>query len=198
MMQPALLVFATRYDDVTRRTHGIAQRLLASAGQCGIATSALLETAALGPGLMEGIASHPVVIAFYCHGDGQGRLLAQDRQPCWTGDTIPDLSGIAVFAHACRAIRWLTDQAARHRARLMIGYEGDLITPADGSIRFWDMYGEVHSFVAQHLAAGTDDSWIRREFYEVCTRCFHELDKHQAGLIELVAIQQSRDEVVFA
>jgi len=198
MTQPALLVFATRYDDVTRRTHGIAQRLLASAGESGIATSALLETAAVGPGLVDALAGHPVVVAFYCHGDEEGRLLAQDRQPCWTDDRIPDLSGIAVFAHACRAIRWLTDHAAHHRARLMIGYEGDLITPANGSVRFWEIYRDVHSFIPRELAAGTDDSRIRHEFSEVCTRCLHELYKHQAGLIELVAIQQSGNEVVFA
>ncbi len=55
----------------------------------------------------------------------------------------------------------------------------------------------VDSFVPQQLAAMADEPWIRREFCDLCTKCFHELNTGQAGLIELVAIQQSRDEIVW-
>ena len=68
--------------------------------------------------------------------------------------------------------------AGDHKARLLVGYERDLYTSPDGSTRFWDVYEEIHFFIPRELAAGTDGSWIRREFYEVCTRCFHGLDKH--------------------
>ena len=198
MTRAVLLIFATRYDDVTRRTHGIAQKLLASAEQSGIATLALLEGAATGAQLLNAAANRPTVIALYSHGDLDGRILAQDQRPCWTAQTVPDLSGIAVFAHACRAIGWLRDQSAHHRARLLVGYEGDLIAPANGSTWFWEIYEEVHSFVPHRLAAGADDAWIRNEFYELCTKRFHALNIQQAQLMELVAIQQSRDELVFA
>jgi hypothetical protein len=197
-MEPALLIFATRYDDVTRRTHNIARRLMASAGQRGIATLTLLDDAATGTAILGAVAHPPAVIAFYSHGDLQGAILAQDGEPCWTAQTVPDLSGTAIFAHACRAIRWLGDQAADHKARLLVGYAADLITPADGSGRFWERYEQVHSLVPQELAAGADEASIQKAFYDFCTTCFHVLNTTEAGLIELMAIQQSRDEIVFA
>ncbi len=197
MTQPLLLIFATRYDHVTRRTHRIAQELLAKAGQLRVPTVALLEAAATRTEFLKAAANRPTVVAFYSHGDLDGRILAQDKEPCWTIQSVPDLCGSAVFAHACRAIRWLRYQAARHKARLLVGYESDLITPANGSIQFWEIYKRVHSFVPQHLAASADEGWIRSQFYELCTACFHELNTREARLIELVAVQQSRDEIVF-
>jgi hypothetical protein len=197
MMPSLLLIFATRYDDVTRRTFGIAQRLRERAEHSGIATLALFEAAATGTRLLDETANRPTVIAIYSHGDVNGEILAQDQQPCWTNQTVPDLSGITLFAHACRGIRWLTDQVEHHKARLLVGYAGDLISPVNGSAQFWEIYQEVHSFVPQHLAARADDAWVRTEFYELCTRHFHKLNLDQAPLIELVAVQQSRDELVF-
>lgn len=198
MMQSVLLIFATCYDDVTRRTYSIAQRLLSTAEQSGIATLALFEAAATGTELLSATASRPTVIAIYSHGDLDGAILAQDQQPCWTKQTVPDLSGIVLFAHACRGIRWLRDQAEHHKARLLVGYEGDLFTPANGSAQFWEIYQEVHSFVPQHLTARADDAWVRSEFYQLCTKRFHELNLDQTRpLMEIVAIQQSRDGLVF-
>ena len=198
MTPPVLLVFATRYDVVTHRTCAIARRLLAEAQRLGISSAALVETAATTSEFLKATANRPAVIAFYCHGDLDGRMLAQDGEPCWSPEGIPDLSGIAVFAHACRAMCWLSNQAADLKARLLVGYEIDLITPANGSTRFWEMYEGVHCFVAQQLAAEADQTWIRNEFYELCTRYVHELDTRQAGLVELIAVQQSRDAIVFA
>ena len=197
MMQSVLLIFATCYDDVTRRTFGIAQRLLGNAEQLGIATLTLFEAAATGAKLLSATANRPAIIAIYSHGDVDGVILAQDQQPCWTNQTVPDLSGIVLFAHACRGIRWLKDQAEHHKARLLVGYAGDLISPANGSAQFWEIYQEVHSFVPQHLAARAGDAWVRTEFYDLCTRHFQRLNLDQAPLIELVAVQQSRDELVF-
>jgi hypothetical protein len=197
MMQPVLVIFATRYDPVTFRTHCIARRLLVSAEQLGIATLALFETAATGAGLLEAAASRPTVLALYSHGDAGGAILAQNQQPCWTEEAIPDLSAIVLFAHACRGIRWLEAQACHHKARLLVGYEGDLISPANGSDEFWAIYEEIHSFVPRNLAAGVDRARVRLEFYGLCTKHLHELDVGRAPLIELVALLQSRDELRF-
>ena len=136
------------------------------------------------------------MIAFYSHGDLDGVILTQSGQPCWTAHTVPNLSEVVLFAHACRAMRWLRDQATRLKARLLIGYEIDLYSPPDGSSRFWEMYEELHSFVPQRIAARVDDAQVRHQFYELCTNRIHEL-KERGSLIELVAITQSRDRIVF-
>jgi hypothetical protein len=197
MKPPELLIFATRYDLVTHRTHGIAQKLMANVKQLGIASVALFEALATPAGLVAAAANRPTVIAFYCHGDADGRLLAQDREPCWSSAGVPDLSGIVVFALACRAMCWLGKDAACLNARLLVGYECDLMTPANGSSRFWEVYEDIHCFVAQNLAVGANEAWIERQFYELCTKYVHELDDSEAGLVELIAIQQSRDEIQF-
>ena len=110
----------------------------------------------------------------------------------------PDLSGIAVVAHVCRGVRWLRDQAAHHNARLLVGYEIDLLTPKNGSPRFWEIYEELHSFIPQKLAAKADEIPVQRQFYELCTERFHEHNGNQSPLMEILAIIQSRDHIVFA
>jgi hypothetical protein len=198
MTQPVLLIFATSYDAVTRRTNGIARRLLSISEQSGIATSTLFETAATSDNFRNATAScRPDVIAFYSHGGVDGVIMTQDGQPCWTAQTAPRLPGIVLFAHACRAMRWLQDQAPRLEARLLVGYETDLYSPPNGSPRFWEIYEELHSFVPQRIAAKVGDTQVRRQFYELCTNRFAEL-RDRASLIELVAITQSRDQIVFA
>jgi hypothetical protein len=139
----------------------------------------------------------PAVIAFYSHGNEEGTILTQDRTPCWTIQTIPDLSGIAVVVHACRGICWLRDQTVRHNARLLVGYEGDLLTPKNGSPLFWKIYEELHSFIPHRLAAKDDEATVRRQFYELCTERFREHNRGQPPLMEILAITQSRDYVVF-
>jgi hypothetical protein len=198
MRRPSLVIFATRYDGVTRRTHRIAQRLLAVAESSGIECAALFETHATDRALAEAVSLRPAAIAFYCHGDLDGRILAQDREPCWAPTSTPDLSGVAVFAHACRAMCWLRAQAADLRSCLVVGYERDLKLPANGSARFWEIYEDLRTFVARHLAEGADADSIRRPFYDLCTKYLHELDAREAGLMELVAVYQSRDEIIFA
>jgi len=198
MTLSVLLIFATRYDDITRRTYGIAQRLLADAKQAGATTVTLFDADATGDGILNAAAlNRPIVIAFYSHGNDEGAILAQNRKPCWSSQTVPDLSGVALFAHACRGIRWLRDQAPRHRARLLVGYEGDLYTPQNGSPRFWEIYEELHSFVPQQLAANADDAQVQRRFYDLCTKRFHKINSDQTPLIEILAIRQSRDQIVF-
>jgi hypothetical protein len=198
MTPSVLLIFATRYDDVTRRTYGIARRLLANAKQAGAAVVTLFDANATGGNLLSATASDcPTVIAFYSHGNEEGAILAQDREPCWTSQTVPDLSGIALFAHACRGIRWLRDQALYHKARLLVGYETDLYTPHNGSSRFWEVYEELHSFVPQQLATNADVAQVRRQFLDLCTERFYELNSDQTPLMEILAITQSRDRIVF-
>ena len=127
MKQAVLLIFATCYDAVTRRTCGIARRLLSIAEESGIVTSTLFEATATSEDFLSATANcRPGVIAFYSHGDLDGVILTQSGQPCWTAQTVPNLSEVVLFAHACRAMRWLRDQATRLKARLLIGYEIDL------------------------------------------------------------------------
>jgi hypothetical protein len=112
-------------------------------------------------------------------------------------ETAPDLSGIVLFAHACRAMRWLKGQATRVNPRLAIGYETDLYSPPNGNPQFWEIYEELHSFVPERIAASVDVATVRREFYELCTDRFRKF-RDQGSLIELVALIQSRDQIVFA
>ncbi|MGA7701535.1 MAG: hypothetical protein WCB27_18160 [Thermoguttaceae bacterium] len=198
MTPSVLLIFATRYDDVTRRTYGIAQRLLADAKQASVVTVTLFDADATCDGFLQAATQNrPIVIAFYSHGNDEGAILTQDREPCWSSRTVPDFSGIALFAHTCRGIRWLRDQASRHKARLLVGYENDLLTPRNGSPRFWNIYEELHSFVPQQLATKADGAQVRRQFYDLCTKRFYELNSDQTPLMEMVAIMQSRDWIVF-
>jgi hypothetical protein len=201
MTQPALLIFATCYDAVTRRTYQIAQHLLSIAEQSGVATSTLFEILATSDDFLKEIARcRPEVIAFYSHGGESGVIMAQNHQPCWTAQTVPDLSGIVLFAHACRTMSWFRDQAINLKSRLLIGYEKDLISPPNGSSRFWEIYEELHSFVPHRIASKIDDVQVRIQFYELCTNRLHELKDRgslRGSLIELVAITQSRDQIVF-
>jgi hypothetical protein len=198
MTQPVLLIFATCYDDVTRRTCEIARRLLVDAKHAGVATVTLFDAEATGDSLLRAAThNHPIVIAFYSHGNDEGAILAQNKEPCWTAETVPDLSGIALFAHACRGIRWLRDQEPRHNARLLVGYEKDLLSPKNGSSRFWEIYEELHSFIPQKLAAKVDDAQVRRQFYDLCTEHIHEHNGSLPPLMEVVALIQSRDQIVF-
>jgi hypothetical protein len=163
----------------------------------GISSVALIESAATTVEFRNAAASGPAVIAFYCHGDVAGRILTQDGEPCWTPEAIPDLSGTAVFAHACRGMCWLSGQARELKARLLVGWECDLKTPANGSDRFWEVYAGVHCFLPKRLATGADDAMIRRDYYEFCTRYIHELNARDARLMEIIAVQESRDDIVF-
>ena len=82
-------------------------------------------------------------------------------------------------------------------SRLLVGYEVDLITPAEGSDRFWGAYGDIHSFLPRGLAMAAEERELRAEFYSLCTRHLSELHRDGAGLIELLAVEQSRDRVIF-
>jgi hypothetical protein len=192
-----LLIFATDYDVVTRRTHAIARRLLETVADAEVETVSLFGEAAVAARFRNALADEPSVIAFYGHGDEQGRILTQDRKPCWLHDGIPKLTGVAVYAHACRAMCWLSEQAAYHHARLLVGYRIDLCTPADGSERFWQIYQEIHSFVPGQLARSGQEERIRRDYYDLCTVRFHELNATEANLMEIIAVQQSRDYLAF-
>ena len=192
-----LLIFATQYDDVTEQTSAIARHLLLCAADSGIPAQPLFGELAVQDELLVALTRSPTVIAFYGHGDEQGRILTQDREPCWADDNIPTLRGVSVYAHACRALKWLSDQASQHQAHLLVGYYVDLKIPCDGSTRFWEVYREIHSFVPHHLAQNARNEEIRRDFYDLCTLYFHELNGPFAPLMEVIAVQESRDRLTF-
>jgi len=62
-----LLVFATRYDAVTERTHSIAGRLLDEAVALQIQTLALLDRKATAPEFADALTAAVQVIAFFTH-----------------------------------------------------------------------------------------------------------------------------------
>ncbi len=135
----------------------------------------------------------PEIVSFFVHGDADGRLLTQDHEPCWSNDNIPVIGASAIIAHACGAMKWLADQIDFLRVGMIAGYYVDLMQPANGSELFWQSYGEIHCFLPEAFYPGGQTEEVRREFYKLCTRHFEYLNKNGAGLIELLAIQQSRD-----
>jgi hypothetical protein len=189
-----LLVFATRYDDVTERTFRIARHLLQLPLEGALRTG-LLEVDATADGLAAKARDSVSVLAFYAHGDGEGRVLAQNGQPCWDDDRIPVLAGAAIVAHACRAMTWLASYAEHLRTRTIFGYREYLMTPCDGTDRFWHHYTEIHSLLPALLVIGTAPSEAHRRFYDSCTSAFIDLNRCRASLIELIAVQQSRDKI---
>lgn len=188
-----LLIFATRYDRVTKRTFDIARRLERLATELQIDVDTMFEWHAPETGLADVLQDRFQVIAFYGHGDADGNLIGQNRAPYWTLEAIPNLGRRAVFAHACRAMLQLQKQSAGLNAGLIVGYSVDLITPAEGSNDFWECYAEVHSLFPIRLAMRVEVTKIRDEFYALCTDKVHTLNSFGARLMELVAIQQSRD-----
>src|SRR5229473_6236175 len=105
-----LVIFATRYDTITERTHSIARRLLARATDAQIPVLELFEANATCQQLVRTLGQTIRVLAFYGHGGENGQLLTQDREPCWAIDAIPRLAETAIVAHACRGMNWLTPQ----------------------------------------------------------------------------------------
>ena len=192
-----LLIFATRFDAVTEQTFAIAQFLLDRVRPHSVDTVTLFEALATEDRLVAALPRRFQVVAFYSHGDEHGHILTQQRMPCWQRDRPPNLEGTAVFAHACRAMRWLADQMSELRARLLVGYRIDLVTPPLGTNDFWTYYRDTHSFIPTQLLVGRATTAIRLEFYDLCTGYFHDLNRSNAGLIELIAVQQSRDDVEF-
>ncbi len=188
-----LVVFATRYDTITERTHSIARRLLARAADGQIPVVELFDANATCQELAKTLSQTIRVFAFYGHGDEDGKLLTQDREPCWAIDGIPRLAETAIVAHACRGMNWLAPQFESLGVRVVVGYEVDLYQPNDGSPLFWDSYEEIHSFIPPMLFHGVDIGKVRLAFYAFCTDLLHKLDARKAALIELISIMQSRD-----
>lgn len=190
-----LLVFATRYDEVTERTFQIARRLLEHPAIENVLRVELLESEASAARLSAEIGESITVLAFYTHGDVYGRILAQDERPCWDANSAPSLANAAIVAHACRAMVWLESLAGILRARAIFAYRVDLITPPYGSDRFWNHYNEIHSLLAALLASGMDPVESNLRFYDACTSAFQDLHHCNASLIELIAVLQSRDKM---
>jgi hypothetical protein len=91
---------------------------------------------------------------------------------------------------------YLETQRGKLRAKLLVGYRVDLKLPPEGSDLFWDRYRRLHVLFPLRLVEATDVDDVRREFYSLGTECIAEVHRHGGSLIELIALQQSRDDLV--
>ena len=105
---------------------------------------------------------------------------------------MPDFHQGALVAHACRAMLTLDDQFERLDASIVVGYRIDLKLPPDGNATFWDLYGAFTSCFRSDwlrdvtpLIFGTSSTGLDRSDAQ--------LDQQGGSLIELLALQQSRD-----
>ena len=187
-----MLIVATRYDKVTVQTFAIAERLRREGKELGLQTASLLADEATGDRLREKIADRFRVFAFYAHGDDSGQILAQDGLPIWTEQNIPDFHGGVIFAHACRAMLTLERQLLHLNVSVVVGYRIDLKLPPDGSEVFWEYYRRLHSLLPLRFAQVSTPEAARAEFYELATGFLAETHRRGGGLIELIAVQQSR------
>ena len=191
-----LLILATRYDEVTARTLAVAQALREAGQAASLHVTALFEADATEDSLRQELDRSFRVVAFYTHGDQNGRLLGQDGIPLWSDDSVPDFHQGALVAHACRAMLTLDEQFEKLDASIIVGYRIDLKLPPDGNATFWDLYGRLHVLFPLRLAQGCHAPDVRDEFYRFGTEAFAQLDQQGGSLIELLALQQSRDELV--
>ena len=190
-----LLIVATRYDEVTTRTFAVAEYLLQQGREREVETTVLFEARATSDNVREEIGRPFQVVAFFSHGSERG-IMAQDREPFWQDDDIPDFHGSAVVAHACRAMLHLEHQSEKLRASVIVGYRVDLKLPPNGSDLFWDRYRRLHVLFPLRLLEAADVDRTRDEFYRLGTESFEEVKLHGGGLIELISLLQSRDDVV--
>lgn len=188
-----LFIIATRYDPVTCRTFEIAQQLRRSAESIPIDTGTAFEDSVTRTVFEQIPVAQTSIIAFFGHGDIDGRFVSQSREPCVLDDSALQFVDMVLVAHACRAMIWLRGHFARLRLRALFAYDQDLITPHEGSVEFWRAYREIHCFVPIHVARGWSIAEIRLAFYSICTEEIDAAYKSGGGLVELIALEQSRD-----
>ena len=68
--------------------------------------------------------------------------------------------------------------------------------PPDGTATFWDLYRRLHVLFPLRLAQGGHAPDVRDEFYRSATEAIAQLYRQDGSLIELLALQQSRDDLV--
>lgn len=191
-----LLIVATRYDSVTTRMLAVAEQLLARARQIELEAFELFASEATGGNLRHQLERRGCrVCAFFGHGDDNGALLAQDTFPYWEDEATPNFSGGAIVAHACRAMRGLERQFIQLNTRLIVGYRVDLMLPPDGSDVFWETYSAICTRIPELLAQGVAWEQTKAEFHDLATAGFHRVNESGGSLVELLAIQQVRDEL---
>ncbi len=191
-----LLILATRYDEVTARTLAVAQALREAGHAACVDVTASFEADATENSLRKELDRAFRVSAFYTHGDQNGQLLGQDGIPLWSDHSVPGFHQGALVAHACRAMLTLDEQFERLDAGVIVGYRVDLKLPPDGGRTFWDLYRRLHVLFPLRLAQGCHAPDVRDEFYRLGTEAIAKLYQQDGSLIELIALQQSRDELV--
>jgi len=188
-----ILIIAPRYDSVTERTHSVAEEALLRMRILQVnATHLFIEQASL-INIINALCEDVEIIAYYGHGDEFGRLLTQEREP-WCQACAGALLNRIIYAHACRGMRYLSQNNDMLRITCALGYRTDLFQPSSASESFWDRFRDIHAFVPEQLALRTQNVIIKESFYDFCTTHLHDLNSEDAGLVELIAIQQARDD----
>lgn len=193
-----LLIFATRYDDSTERSHSIAIRLIEKTETSKFQYVPLLSDDATQESLRGALNDKYEVVAFYSHGDDNGTILAQNRLACIDikekpGFAIPSFSKAMLYAYACRAFLWLSQHKSSLNTGKIFGYSEDIIIPNSDNPEFWKHYEHIHSYIPLQLMHGRGHDDIKRDFFQECTDIFDSLSDNEGGLMELMAVQQARD-----
>jgi hypothetical protein len=188
-----IVLIAPRYDGVTTRTHAVAMKTLADILDLNIEAVPLFVDDATINRISESLVDRIECVAFYGHGDDSGRPLTQTREP-WCDECGSVLERKTVYAHACRAMLFLSLRGSELGLTCAMGYRIDLFQPAEAEEDFWERFNEVHAFVARELVKKSAHEDIKGRFYEFCTTHLDALHSAGAGLVELIAILQARDD----
>lgn len=193
-----LLVFATSYDAVTKRTITVARSLLEKTQALNIETVQLLNERATRESLREALCKQYKVVAFYSHGDADGSILAQDASVCIEiSDHQESLSltfyNATLYAHACRAFLWFSKNMSLLNLGKILGYSEDLMIPNTDNGLFWELYENIHSYIPLQFIRESNLREIREGFYRLCSEAFVALEINEASLVELMSIMQARD-----
>jgi hypothetical protein len=76
-----------------------------------------------------------------------------------------------------------------------LGYRIDLKLPANGREFFWHRHRQLHALLPIRFAQATAPKKAQEEFYDLATQFLAETDQFGGSLIELIALQESRDEL---
>jgi hypothetical protein len=188
-----IILIAPRYDGVTARTHAVAEKTLCDILALNIDVISLFVEDATLLKILESLGGDIECVAYYGHGDHLGRLLTQERKP-WCDACGSALQRKTIYAHACRAMVFLSHNGGALGLVCAMGYRIDLFQPYSADEDYWVRFNEVHAFVAREIVQKASHEEIKRRFYELCTFHLHALNKAGAGLIELITMEQARDD----
>lgn len=168
-----MIVFASAYDEATRANHAVAQRVRAEEDVF------LGAEEATGENLHHALLVCDDPVFAMSHGL-EDRIRAQghdDTPPALAidGESLSDLRGRPVFAHACLTGRRL-GRVASERGSLWWGYDVKVNAPEDDPLLL-PVFVEVFSFVKSSFGAARSEEGVDQFFHELYQRCEGALDR---------------------